>query len=169
MKATIEDYKSVKPGSHTLHESPQYAAQLAGGGLFFQVMSGLTENPIRIILHDRFSGQRKLLTIECDSPTRRASDPPVQQVVKSVQLSKNAPPSPPVSPVLKSVPTHQVAPKVAPAPKAVPTVAVSVASTPTVSKAVQVAKATFGDAIDKVTIAPPKTPVPKLFTGSLKK
>lgn len=168
MKATIEDYKSVKPGSHTLHESPQYAAQLAGGGLFFQVMSGLTENPIRIILHDRFSGQRKLLTIECDAPARRAADVPIQHQVKNVQPSKNAPPSPPVSPVLKSVPTHQVAPKVPPAPKKVPTGAVpmSPAASAVFSRTYAKEDESLQQTVERVAL---KLTVPKLFTGSIKK
>jgi len=64
MRVTVEDYTPVTPNTHTLKESPQYAAQLAGGSVFFQVLSKLDENPVRVVLHDKKTGQRKLLIIE---------------------------------------------------------------------------------------------------------
>jgi hypothetical protein len=79
MKATIEDFPNVPPKDHTLLHSPHYAAQLAGSSLFFQVMTGLRENPVKIILHDRFSGERKLLTIETSEKLVKPAESHVAQ------------------------------------------------------------------------------------------
>ena len=123
MHIEIIDWEDVPKGTHPLHASPQYAANLAGGSLFFQVMSGLTENPVKIILHDRFSGKRKVLIVETArelSPLLKSEDPKVQAEVRKVSLPREAPPAAVVKPAPKVISTPQVAPKAPPAPKLVP-------------------------------------------------
>lgn len=63
MEVHIEDLEDETPGKNPLMLQSQYVSQLAGSGVYFQVKSSLTENPVRVVLHDRFSGKRKLLVI----------------------------------------------------------------------------------------------------------
>lgn len=143
MKITLEELpKSIK--GHPLLESPQYAAQLAGHSLFFQVMSGLGENPVRVILHDKFSGERKLLVIECEGKLSKAAveaNTPDHAHWKSAEVSESKVKIPVIkpAPLIQKVeipalpsagpkvtrspiisPSPSLAPKVAPAPKLVP-------------------------------------------------
>lgn len=64
MKVTVEDYKGAKPNGHPLFESGRSPAQFAGHFLFVQVLTDLSESPVKLILHDRLTGVRKLLTVE---------------------------------------------------------------------------------------------------------
>ena len=64
MKVILAELPDAPPGQHPLLSQAQYAAQLAGSSLFFQVMSRIDENPVKVILHDRNSGKKQLLTIE---------------------------------------------------------------------------------------------------------
>ena len=123
MKVTITELESAPAGKHPLLSQAQYAAQLAGSSLFFQVMSGLSENPVRVILHDKFSGERKLLVIE----TAKELSPHLKTVdfsqIKEVALSgisEKAPPVPQVKPVSPPSLSPSPSPKVPPAPKLVP-------------------------------------------------
>jgi len=143
MKITLEELpKSIK--GHPLLESPQYAAQLAGHSLFFQVMSGLGDNPVRVILHDKFSGERKLLVIECEgkldkvaveantpdhahwkpaevseSKVKPAAIKPAP-LIQRVEIPALPSASPKVERSAAPSPSPSLTPKVAPAPKLVP-------------------------------------------------
>lgn len=123
MKVTISDLPSAEPGKHPLLSQAQYAAQLAGSSLFFQVMSGLSENPVRVILHDKFSGEKRLLVIETAkelSPHLKSVDYSQIKEVAISEVSKNAPPVHVVKPVSTPSLSPGLSPKVAPAPKLVP-------------------------------------------------
>lgn len=123
MKVTISDLESAPAGKHPLLSQAQYAAQLAGSSLFFQVMSGLSENPVRIILHDKFSGERKLLVIETakelSAHLKTVDFSQIKEVAIS-EVSEKAPPVPVVKPVSTPSLSPGLSPKVAPAPKLVP-------------------------------------------------
>ena len=103
MKITIEDLSDVPAKTNTLLHSPQYAAQLAGSSLFFQVMTGLCENPVKVILHDKFSGKRMLLTIE--TATALTKKPELKPEIKQVQ---------PLVKVVEAVDAPKIAPMKAP-------------------------------------------------------
>jgi hypothetical protein len=123
MKVTITDLESAPAGKHPLLSQAQYAAQLAGSSLFFQVMSGLSENPVKVILHDKFSGERKLLVIETakelSAHLKTVDFSQIKEVAIS-EVSKKVPPAPVVKPVSTPSLSPGLSPKVAPAPKLVP-------------------------------------------------
>jgi hypothetical protein len=63
MEVHIEDLEDEAPGKNPLMLQSQYVSQLVSSGVYFQVKSGLAESPVRVVLHDRPSGKRKLLVI----------------------------------------------------------------------------------------------------------
>lgn len=124
MKISVTELPDVQPKQNPLLSSPQYACQLAGSSLFFLVMSGLTENPVKVILHDKFSGKRQLLTIETAKELTAviAPPPPVKQPlirkVERVVIAETIAAPPPAAPKL-SIGIPKASPSVAP-PAAVP-------------------------------------------------
>lgn len=68
MKIRIEEMPAATAGAHVLHTNPRYPAQYAGNAVFTQVITGLDENPVKIVVHDRTSGDRMLVVIEKDEP-----------------------------------------------------------------------------------------------------
>lgn len=102
MEVEISDMPKEEPGKHPLLSRAQYAAQLAGHSLFFQVMSGLSENPVRVVLHDKYSGIQKLLTITLEerllpqAVIQTAPTPVEKPVVKRVKIVQLPPISQPV-------------------------------------------------------------------------
>ena len=139
MKVTITELEGAPAGKHPLLSQAQYAAQLAGSSLFFQVMSGLSENPVRVILHDKFSGERKLLVIETAkelSPHLKTVDFSQIKEVAISEVSKNAPPAPVVKPALTPSLSPSLSPKIPPAPKLVPSGATPAPNPPDTLKVV---------------------------------
>jgi hypothetical protein len=173
MEITLTDLPDSEPGKHPLLSSPQYAAQLAGGSVFFQVMSGLTENPVRVILHDKFSGKRKLLLIEAArelNPLLRSIDPSVIKEVQMPRPSEMAPPAPTAPLKAKAVPTPSPAKTTSPAPKAVASGA-SLKPAPAAPKN-EVKSPVPAPKVAVLTVADkPKSPSlsPKLSPGVIKK
>jgi hypothetical protein len=131
MKITVSELPSVAPQSNPLLVQAQFVSQLAASGVFFQVLSGLTEVPVKVCLHDKISGERRLLIIECAGASQvssagKAELPPQPGKVKAVQLFHGdaaipAPtvvkdkvvkvtPKPPKSTVAPPVPPVQVSP-----------------------------------------------------------
>ena len=92
MKITISELPSVAPQTNPLLVQAQFVSQLAASGVFFQVLSGLTEVPVKVCLHDKVSGERRLLVIECAGTTSQVTSvakaelPPQPGKVKAVQL-----------------------------------------------------------------------------------
>lgn len=98
----------TEEGKNPFLVSAHFVSQLAGSGVFFQVMSGLTENPVRVIIHDRLTGERKMLIIEVSprfqsaaavpmntQQTPTSSKPPKVSEVSLYQGDPLAPPEPP--------------------------------------------------------------------------
>ena len=133
MKVEISEIPVATPGSHPLLTSPQYAANLAGSSIFFQVMSGIDEHPVRVILHDKWSGERMQLVIQREGDFKPIGSPPEKlpklaavstvkpaSLIQRVDVPAMAPPAPQVlpPPVPRVAPSPAVSPS--PAQKLVP-------------------------------------------------
>lgn len=128
MQIDVKELPEVEPGRNPLLVSHQYAAQLAGSSIFFQVVSGLSEHPVRIIVHDRLSGERSELTITRSGKVRVLEEPEVLVKVVAKVAAPKTPrlvTLPAAAPSVGSAQGLQL--KTPPAPKKVPTGAVPAA------------------------------------------
>jgi hypothetical protein len=147
MKVLVESIANSTPGKNPLLETPQYAAQLAGSSIFFQVISKLDEHPVRVILHDKYSGERLKLTIERSGEFKpiekvvvEKPQPTITKVIVPVSVTPTAPPPALKVPLLRPPSLTPGVPKtVAPAPKAVPS-----GATPAAPKQIQSPKLSIG-------------------------
>lgn len=166
MEVTIQDLPEVGPNKNPLLVQAQFVSQLAGSGVFFQVVSSLSENPVRVILHDRISGKRKLLIIEAAMKMEKVAAAPVQQAepkgsVKMVTLYQGDPLAPPkatpmkekIVPVAPKPVPEQVLPQVTPPP-----VGLKVPAAPKIPQIVQLSPPPTTAVSPTVADAKPRSP-----------
>lgn len=63
MKIEVEEMPSAQRNVNPLIADPRYPCHFIGHEMFLQVVSSITEGPVKIILHDRATGVRKMLTV----------------------------------------------------------------------------------------------------------
>ena len=144
MKVTVTKLPETAPRSHPLHLNSKQPSQFAGHFLFTQVISGLTETPVKIILHDRLTGKRTMLEIEQEDDDIVVVEPIDESSLKEVEIAAVprlvvAVPSRAAAPTPS--PTPRPPPSAPPAPKAVPTVAKAPAPSPSLTASVVTSKA----------------------------
>ena len=83
MEVVITDLPNVPEKTHPLLVESKFPANILGSYLFVQLVSSLSENPVKFILHDKMSGKRKLFTVTCKEEAKIVPEvKPVPQLVK---------------------------------------------------------------------------------------
>lgn len=127
MEIEIIDMPEVEPKKHPLLVESKFPANILGKALFVQLISGLSENPVRFVLHDKFSGIRKMIVVKVadtiiETPIEKAhkafekAAEQIREVSAPIPVSASAavvPRSP------KVIPSPTLTPKTPPAPTAV--------------------------------------------------
>lgn len=122
MEVTVAEMPEAAPRTNPLLVEAKYPAQYLGGTLFAQCITSFSDPVVKIILHDRRSGQRKLITavLDVNAPLVIIGNPEIKENAKKEisKVERPAPqivrvemPSPAPNHVLKSPPAvPQVAP-----------------------------------------------------------
>lgn len=156
MKITVSELPAVAPQANPLLVQAQFVSQLAASGVFFQVLSGLTEVPVKVCLHDKISGERRLLIIECAgtsvSSAGRAELPPQEGKVKAVQLFHGDAAIP--APTVVKDKVVKVTPK--------PPSGIQAPPVPPVQVSPLEMGESWADPLDAATVQPASKPAPKL-------
>lgn len=127
MEIEIIDMPEVEPKKHPLLVESKFPANILGKALFVQLISGLNENPVRFVLHDRFSGMRKMVVVKVadtivETPMEKAHKAFEKAAEQIREVSAPMPVSAPAAMVPRSpkvIPSPTLAPKAPPAPTAV--------------------------------------------------